>query len=477
MEGRAGGPRRRGSASVTDPGEIAALRHTMLRLAFAVAALTAVSLPLGYFTVSFGEASNFLNHLAHDAAERLARLTGALGRDWSLLPEEQLAQTAGAIRDDHGPLHWVVTAADGRTLAHGGPAFAWPRLEAAAAVALPDGSRGTVTLQASMTGLVLKTVSVGLFAVVLGLAAFLVLFVLPLRALDATLSELKASLRSVEAHAAETTFAYEELKHQHRLVEETTQDLMRARDEALAADRTKSAFLATMSHELRTPLNAIIGMSEMLSLELFGPLGAQRYREYSQAICESGRHLLAIVNDVLDLSRVATGKLQLHPEDIDLAAQIESSCRLVRDKAFETGIELQVEPPAEPVVALRADPVRLKQILLNLLSNAVKFSPTGGRITISSGIRNGTDAYVTVADTGIGMSPADVAIALLPFRQVDNSHTRKYEGTGLGLPLSKALAEGHGGQLEIVSHPGRGTAVTVVLPLGIARSTPRKAAG
>ena len=218
-----------------------------------------------------------------------------------------------------------------------------------------------------------------------------------------------------------------------------------------------------MSHELRTPLNAIIGFSEMLTQEVFGSLGSDRYREYCSSIGESGHHLLSVINDVLDISKMEAGKLDLHCEDVDLWSLVDGCCRLVRGKVDESGIVLDVIPPAKPLPIVQADPVKLKQILLNLLSNALKFTPAG-RITIELGTLRGKGIYVSVADTGIGMTEADLSIAMLPFQQVDNSHTRSYEGTGLGLPLAKGLIEQHNGSLDIRSKPGEGTVVTVVLP-------------
>ncbi|MEX0759930.1 MAG: ATP-binding protein [Tistlia sp.] len=299
-----------------------------------------------------------------------------------------------------------------------------------------------------------------------GLGALLALAVLllPLRALDRSERELRRTVETLERHAAETDYAYEELKRQHRLVEETTHELMKAHDEALAADRAKSAFLATMSHELRTPLNAIIGFSEVLTLGIFGPLGNDRHRDYCQAIGDSGRHLLAVINDVLDISKIEAGKLQLRFEEVRLEQLLANCCSLVRAKIDTAGIRLETSSTPAPLPALWADPVKLKQIVLNLLSNALKFTSSGGSILVSSALLPERGIAFSIADSGIGMSAEDVKLALQPFQQVDNSHTRRYEGTGLGLPLAKALVEQHGGRLEIDSTPGVGTTVTVILP-------------
>ena len=239
-------------------------------------------------------------------------------------------------------------------------------------------------------------------------------------------------------------------------------DLMAAREEAEQASQAKSLFLAKMSHELRTPLNAVLGFSEILSDELFGPLGDKRYKEFAQDIHGSGQHLLDIINDILDLTKVEAGQLQLDDQLIDLDDLLHTCERLMAKAAAGGDVQLVVESRAVGAV-LRADPIRLKQILLNLLSNAVKFTPAGHRVEMVA--RREENAFVIeVQDTGIGMTPEDVVKALQPFQQVDNSFSRRHEGTGLGLPLTKSLVELHGGTLTIQSTPSIGTTVAVRLP-------------
>ncbi len=238
--------------------------------------------------------------------------------------------------------------------------------------------------------------------------------------------------------------------------------LRSAKEEAEAANRTKSEFLANMSHELRTPLNAILGFSEMIQRALKGPV-APCYRDYAQAIHQSGQHLLGIINDVLDISKIEAGRLELRQETVDLVEGLWTCVRLMSERARNGGVALLVETPPDAPMIL-GDPVRLKQILLNLLSNAVKFTPRGGRVTVSLAVKPGNGVVVSVGDTGIGMRSEDVALALEPFSQVDGALNRKYEGTGLGLPLAKRLTELHGGTLAIDSAYGRGTTVRVWLP-------------
>ena len=236
-----------------------------------------------------------------------------------------------------------------------------------------------------------------------------------------------------------------------------------ARRQAEEANRTKSEFLANMSHELRTPLNAILGFSEVMGNATFGPLGNPKYEEYIKDIHDSGRHLLALINDILDLSKIEAGKLELDEEDIDVAMTIRSCMVLVKERAGNGGVKLKTDIP-EGLPALHADQRMLKQILVNLLSNAVKFTPPGGTVTIKTWSRSDSGYVFQVADTGIGIALEDIPKALSSFGQVDSKLARKYEGTGLGLPLTKSLVEIHGGSLDLQSDEGAGTTVTVRFP-------------
>ena len=245
--------------------------------------------------------------------------------------------------------------------------------------------------------------------------------------------------------------------------EATEAALREAKEAAELADRAKSQFLANMSHELRTPLNAIIGFAEIMNDQLFGPLGDARYAEYIKDIEESGKHLLTLINDILDLSKIEANEATLREEQVDLGGAFESCVRLVRERAQRARVELRV-PAGGDLPVVWADRAKLKQILLNLLSNAVKFTPAGGTVDVETGLRADGGVFVRVRDTGIGMRAEDIPLALQPFRQIENSLARKHQGTGLGLPLSLSLARMHGGDLEIASEPGKGTSVTLVLP-------------
>jgi signal transduction histidine kinase len=215
-----------------------------------------------------------------------------------------------------------------------------------------------------------------------------------------------------------------------------------------------------MSHELRTPLNAIIGFSEVISSALFGPLDA-RYRDYAQDIHGSGHHLLRIINDLLDLSKVEAGRLELHDVPVRIDTLFETCRRMVSDRAAAAGIDLDFRTGD---LVVNVDELRLEQVLLNLVSNAVKFTPTGGRICVSASLALSGETMISVADTGIGMAAEDIPRALQPFGQIDNSLARPHGGTGLGLPLAQRLVELHGGTMTLDSELGKGTTVTIVLP-------------
>jgi signal transduction histidine kinase len=234
-----------------------------------------------------------------------------------------------------------------------------------------------------------------------------------------------------------------------------------------AADQAKTTFLAHMSHELRTPLNAILGFSELIRDAHLGPL-PEKYRGYADDIHRSGQHLLALVNDVLDLSRVESGRLDLQIEPVDLASDIRNAVSLVAQRAETHGIVIEQHVEAG-LPALDADPLRLQQILINLLTNAVKFTPDGGRVTVHA-MAVARSVRIIVADTGIGMNAQEIALALEPFRQARRLSRRPREGSGLGLPLAKALVESHGGMLMIDSEPELGTRITILLPTGASAS-------
>ena len=236
-----------------------------------------------------------------------------------------------------------------------------------------------------------------------------------------------------------------------------------AKEEADAASRTKSEFLANMSHELRTPLNAVMGFSEVIKNELFGPVGVAQYKQYADDIYESGAHLLSIINDILDLSKVEAGKFDLNETEVQVTDLCRSVIHIVKGRADEAGITLIKSLPEKPPY-LVADPRSLKQMLLNLMSNAIKFTASGGTVDLVVEIGADGGFRFDIRDTGVGIAPEHFATVLSPFGQVDTAHARDHQGTGLGLPLGKAFIEMHGGRIEIESEVDEGTTVSLFFP-------------
>ncbi len=235
------------------------------------------------------------------------------------------------------------------------------------------------------------------------------------------------------------------------------------------ANQAKSKFLANMSHELRTPLNAIIGFSEIMELAMFGPLGADKYTEYSRDIRDSGQYLLDVINDILDMSKIEAGGIHLAPETVELDRIVADSLRVVWGRATEKRLTLKSH--IDPGIRLKADRRALKQIALNLLSNAVKFTPDGGEVDVRGRLRGGK-VTIAIEDNGIGI-PKDALRKLgRPFEQVESQLTKRHQGSGLGLAIAKSLAELHGGTMRIRSVLGAGTAVVVRLPLEARETAP-----
>jgi two-component system, cell cycle sensor histidine kinase PleC len=259
-----------------------------------------------------------------------------------------------------------------------------------------------------------------------------------------------------------------DLQRERQTAEEQSQRLAELADKyasektrAEAANRSKSEFLANMSHELRTPLNAIIGFSEIMTAEMFGPLGSHKYAEYVSDVRRSAQFLLDVINDILDMSKIEAGRTDIELERVDVRAVVDDAVRLVAPRAAESQVELNVS--CDSGLMLKADKRALKQVLLNLMSNAVKFTPEGGSVYVVS---RPTDEHLMldIIDTGIGIPPRDIEKLGRPFEQLENQFTKSKGGSGLGLAISRSLVELHGGSLKISSILNKGTTVTVSLP-------------
>lgn len=249
------------------------------------------------------------------------------------------------------------------------------------------------------------------------------------------------------------------VRYATRALRRSTNEIIRSRDEAVAAERSKTSLLANVSHEFRTPLNGIIGFSELMGA---GDLPNGKIQQYAAIINESGNHLLTVIEDVLSMAQLEMGVLTLHEAEFDLCECVRASLRLQGLRANRDNTDLDLIRKSDRFV-VRGDEAKLRQVIINLVANAVKFSPNGGRVTVE--IDDAGDTLeIRVRDQGIGISTDDIAKVLRPFGQVENSLTRQYEGTGLGLPISKSLVELHGGALTIESELGVGTTVTVTLP-------------
>lgn len=422
------------------------LIRTTTRVAFLVALLTFCVIPTVFFLTALTQTQARLTDDAHHNADRIAKLIYSDPRHWRF-QELRLREMLTADAHHAHRMRRGLFDLDGNRIVAVGPALGPLRLTGKAEVGDGRNTIATVAVSESLVPLLSQTGGIALLSLALAGAVFFAMKTLPLRALRATVANLERS------EAA----------------------LRDAKEQADLANKAKSEFLANMSHELRTPLNAVIGFSEIIDSETLGPIGNVRYRGYAANIRDSGRHLLDLIDDILDLSKIEAGKGELHEEAVDVPALVRSVRMLVGPRAAGANIELDCALAAG-LPALHADERRLKQMLVNLLTNAVKFTPSGGTVTLEVACPADDGFIFRVVDTGIGLAADDIPKALSTFCQVDAAHIRQHEGAGLGLPLTRSLVELHGGTLTLESELGVGTTVTLHFPAARTRRPPRDTA-
>ena len=358
-----------------------------------------------------------------------------------------------------------------------GPVFRDDNLRLARPIVLNGETVGTISIQSDLNQIetaVARQIATAFLATLVSLAvAYLLISRLqsvvsrPIEHLLETMNEISAKRDyGLRARAQGTDELGSLVRGFNRMldqIQDHQETLRETQRQAEAANRAKSEFLASMSHELRTPLNAILGFSEILMMEMAGPLGAPRYKEYAFDIHESGRHLLEVIGDILDISKIEAGRIDLVETEIHPERLVEKARRLIVGRAgeAEVGLRLKVRPD---LPLLLADERLVKQAVLNLLSNAVKFTPPGGEVCLSLDRDPDGALVIVVQDNGIGIDEADLERVLTPFGQVETSLSRKHHGTGLGLPLAKSFVELHGGELRLRSALGQGTRVSLRFP-------------
>ncbi|GEO36564.1 signal transduction histidine kinase [Skermanella aerolata] len=440
----------------------ARLEWAVRTLAIVIGLTTTVAVPAGFGTVAYWDQVAYRQFQARLAADRLSEYAYIQGPAWRFAKHRLEELIAFVVLPDDDVCQ-IVYDIKGNLVFMRGERPSGPKLVQSSPIVMASEEAGSVVLEVSLYPFLGRLGVLGLVGLALGIGAYVSVHILPLRVLRRAVAQLDATQSDLHEQIAMTANALATAREKTLVAEETSQKLVAALERAELANRTKSEFLSNMSHELRTPLNAIIGFSDMMMAQCFGPVGDQHYVGYVSDIHRSGHLLLDIINDILDLSKIEAGRMELHRETVDIRDVVESCQRLIVGRADAAGLILGVEWSVQGGLSLQADGTKLKQVLLNLLSNAVKFTPRGGRVTVAIRSLPGGRLELSVADTGIGMSAAELEIAMEPFRQVENSHTRKYQGTGLGLPLVKALVELHGGEFYVESAPGFGTKATVVL--------------
>jgi len=431
------------------------LRHSSRRAAIIVALIALVATSGFFFTTAYQSERLHIALEATHAAELIAARITRDPENWRRNVEEIDVLLMGLHGVDEQGWHEIVDSS-GTLVTRAGtyPGLLAPIGEARVEI---GGHTVGIVRMGQLPHEVVKLVAVGLtLGLILSGCVIVVLWVLPMRVLNAAFGQTADYREALEIRVAELELTQDLLERQGAELSETADRLFHAREKEREANKAKSEFLANMSHELRTPLNSIIGFSEIMQLESFGPIENERYREYSGHIHASGNHLLGLINDMLDLAKVEAGKLELEEQALDFAYLVRGCRKLLEQRIANGGLEFaELIPIRLPM--LMADERKLRQILFNLLSNAINHTPPAGRIFVQAWVDPAGQFLFSVTDTGVGMAAEDIPKALEPFGQVDNPMVTGEEGTGLGLPLTKALVELHGGTIALQSAPQKGT--------------------
>jgi signal transduction histidine kinase len=435
-------------------------RMKQVAAAFAVTTLLVISgLFLGFGYI--GEVTHVRIEAAR-AAELMSLRAQANPTGWAR-DTKTLDRIVATIHGDKYTVWYEVLGWNGVVIASGGEHPGLFAVAGAGDITAGDTAVGIVRIAGLPHGLFQFTGFGLLLGLVLSGCVVIVLWVLPARALDTALGRTESYRIALEARIAELEMTRDMLEKQGAELSQNADNLFHAREQERSANNAKSEFLANMSHELRTPLNSIIGFSEMVKLQAIGPVENERYLEYAGHIHSSGTYLLDLINDMLDLAKVESGKLELEEEVVDFVQLYENCRTLLKHRISGGGLRVILVLPNDPPLLL-ADKRKVCQILFNLLSNAIKHTPRGGNITTFIRTDPESGFIFNITDTGEGMAPEDIPKALEPFGQVGDPLVNDDVGTGLGLPLTKALIELHGGSIFLASLPGLGTTATVTFP-------------
>ena len=449
------------------------LRRLVTWIAAGIPLLVAAVIPLGWFVAGYAHEKARITTTLELAADEISKFIYFNPEFWQF-DEHHLSQVMADYVKRGNTNRLRIVNNEGRQISQIGSEPLWPVVVLSADLSNGSGIVGRIEFWHSFRELVKDSLIAAAVGISLALVIFVILRMAPLRALDRTMKHLEESENALKGRVTETESALQlrvdelqeatdRLRKQRRELKRYAENATEARDAALTANRTKSEFLANMSHELRTPLNAVIGFSDMMRNELLGPVGNPQYLSYAKDIHQSGEHLLGLINDILDISKIESGEMELFEEPVDVSQVVRSSLTLVKSRAQDGGVALRNDAMG-PLPRLNADARKIKQIIINLLSNAVKFTPSGGSVTITAAIEDDGRFSVCVSDTGIGIAAEDIEKVIKPFTQADSTLARKYEGTGLGLPLTKALIEMHGGTFVLTSEQNVGTMATAYFP-------------